>query len=328
MRQPESKIGRGFTLVELMVSITIIAILAATIMFGLSGVTNTAKIQRAKSQLARIHEILAEQWESYETRGVSFMGAPPTGNSQIDRLLGIRELIRLEMPDRVSDVDPQLSLANGVCRTGIALPSSARYFQQRAAALTSNYTNWTVQHQGSECLYMILSRAQIGDSNGLEFFSDREIGDTDNDGMPEILDPWGKPIQFIRWAPGFQGPSSYQTGDTTGGPDALDLVSVDPRLRDNVTTNDTYAVFPLVFSNGPDGEDNILADFGEEQSDGTVVSVLRYRDTDQDPFANNVIWRMSDPYCDFNGSLLGSLEDPNADTHLDNIYSHALDTKL
>ncbi len=330
MRQRQDTIRHGFTLVELMVAITIIAILATTILFGMAGVTNTAKVQRAKSQIARIHEILAEQWESYETRSVTFVGTPPTGNPQIDRLVGLRELIRLEMPDRVSDIQPRFALSgfpNPRPKSGIARPSRNLYFHNRAFALTK-YTNWTIQHQGAECLYMILSQAQIGDSNGLEFFSEREIGDTDNDGMPEILDPWGNPIQFVRWAPGFKGPSSYQTGDTGGGPDAMDLASADPRLRDDDTTNDTYAIFPLVFSNGPDGEDNILTDFGKRRSDGTVESVLRFRDTDRTPFANNVPWRMSDPYCVWQGQQLGQLEDPNSTAHLDNIYNQALDTKL
>ncbi|MEM1305264.1 MAG: hypothetical protein AAGG46_10225, partial [Planctomycetota bacterium] len=32
-------------------------------------------------------------------------------------------------------------------------------------------------------------------------------GDTDGDGAPEFLDGWGNPIQFLRWAPGFQSPA-------------------------------------------------------------------------------------------------------------------------
>ena len=28
-------------------------------------------------------------------------------------------------------------------------------------------------------------------------------GDTDEDGMKEILDAWGEPIVFLRWAPGY-----------------------------------------------------------------------------------------------------------------------------
>ena len=74
---------QAFTLVELMVSITIIVILATTVLYGMAGVQNTAKAARTKSQIARIHELIAEKWESYETRRISyqFPNNPFTGNS-------------------------------------------------------------------------------------------------------------------------------------------------------------------------------------------------------------------------------------------------------
>ena len=50
---------------------------------------------------------------------------------------------------------------------------------------------------------MILAGIREADATGLEAFEDSEIGDTDDDGMPEILDPWGRPIYFLRWAPGY-----------------------------------------------------------------------------------------------------------------------------
>ena len=42
-----------------------------------------------------------------------------------------------------------------------------------------------------------------GDKNALDFFMPDEIGDMDEDGMKEILDGWGTPIEFLRWAPGY-----------------------------------------------------------------------------------------------------------------------------
>ena len=30
-------------------------------------------------------------------------------------------------------------------------------------------------------------------------FSDREVKDTDGDGLPEFVDAWGQPLQFFRW---------------------------------------------------------------------------------------------------------------------------------
>jgi hypothetical protein len=39
--------------------------------------------------------------------------------------------------------------------------------------------------------------------NGLDFLHENEIGDTDGDGMLEILDAWGTPLTYIRWPAGF-----------------------------------------------------------------------------------------------------------------------------
>ena len=320
---------QGFTLVELMVSITIIVVLATTVLFGMAGVQNTAKAARTRSQIARIHEIIAEKWESYETRRLQFVAVPP-GDPQLIRLRALRELIRLEIPDRRTDVLPnqsliQVSANQFVGRTGIAQPTLSKYYISRVLA---NPNNWTKEFEDAECLYMILSRIQVGDSNGLEFFSEQEIGDFDGDGMPEILDAWGRPIRFLRWAPGYAnrniangyGISSYQSGDPVNNPDTMDLASADPRLRnDDVPANDTFALFPLIFSTGPDGEANILTDFDPE---------LVYRDTDSMPYHNFGLSLVSDPYVSQNGTWLGQVIDATKDGHIDNIYSHNLDTKL
>ena len=60
----------AFTLVELLVTITIITLLASIVLFGLAGVQQSARERRARAQVLRIHELIAEQWQSYETRRV------------------------------------------------------------------------------------------------------------------------------------------------------------------------------------------------------------------------------------------------------------------
>ncbi len=93
----------GFTLVELLVVIAIIALLASTLLVSLAGAKENARVARARSQIARIYEILIERWEWYQTRPLP-VRVPSVGNPAAFRLRVVRELMRMEMPDRRSDV--------------------------------------------------------------------------------------------------------------------------------------------------------------------------------------------------------------------------------
>jgi hypothetical protein len=44
---------------------------------------------------------------------------------------------------------------------------------------------------------------ECGDGDDSTQVGENDIGDTDGDGAPEFLDAWGQPIEFLRWAPGF-----------------------------------------------------------------------------------------------------------------------------
>jgi len=53
----------------------------------------------------------------------------------------------------------------------------------------------------SETLYAILVSGvgPLGSVFSPDDFSDREVQDTDHDGLPEFVDAWGQPLQFYRW---------------------------------------------------------------------------------------------------------------------------------
>jgi len=53
----------------------------------------------------------------------------------------------------------------------------------------------------SETLYAILVEGvgPLGSVFNRDDFSDKEVQDTDHDGLPEFVDAWGQPIQFYRW---------------------------------------------------------------------------------------------------------------------------------
>ena len=121
---------QAFTLVELLVVITIITILASTALFTLYGVREDVRETRTRTVIAKINELIMEKWESYRTRAVPIRipaGTNPRMAAAM-RLNAIRELMRMELPDRVTDLrmvtvppPPDLPFANNTLVGPVAL---------------------------------------------------------------------------------------------------------------------------------------------------------------------------------------------------------------
>lgn len=79
---------------------------------------------------------------------------------------------------------------------------------------------FTPEFQDAECLYAILHNTWDGDRRGTHFLNPSEIGDTDGDGFPEVLDAWGDPLQFQILVP--------RDSDGNGVLDLYDDRRVDP----------------------------------------------------------------------------------------------------
>jgi prepilin-type N-terminal cleavage/methylation domain-containing protein len=296
----------AFTLVELLVVVLIITILATIVLGAMFNAGEAARAARTRAQVAKINDLLAPLWEGYRTRRVPV--AIPNPNDRLQsaqlRLDGLRELMRLELPDRKSDVNDN--------PTYVSRPALSLAYKARATAASG----WTQQYQGAECLYMILSFIQDGDSNGLEFFKQTEIGDIDKDGMPEILDGWGRPIEFLRWPAGFTSdvsnsalqkpppPSSPVAGKEYASPDYFDPLA---SRGSPTTTPPTYYIFPLVYSAGADGKYDITSDFSTS---------VQYSSTTP---KNN-------PYVASGALKIGTPQGSNG--HLDNIHNHLIATGM
>ena len=70
-----------------------------------------------------------------------------------------------------------------------------------ASQILANLHAHTHNTARSETLYAILVEGvgPLGSVFNADDFSDREVQDTDHDGLPEFVDAWGQPIQFYRW---------------------------------------------------------------------------------------------------------------------------------
>jgi len=315
----------AFTLVELLVVMGVLAMLSSLVLVGLSSAAEQARVNRTRSQVQKIHELLMPRWESYRYRRVDPSKVANVRTRQASRVDKIRELMRIEMPDRMSDViDAPVSLNS--------TPALQLRYQRSitnatgAANFTAAKSIWTSDNESSECLYMILASIQDGETNGLDFFKQSEIGDTDGDDVPEILDAWGNPIFYIRWPYGYpviedtspvERRNALSSLNDRTTPDPYDPLNVrGGRTLDTSTTNpddyEHFVLFPLIFSAGPNGLYNIRT--GIEDSSGTA---LTYSGTT--PFNN--------PYMqDTSGSFtkrMGAILDDSGD-ELDNITNHVL----
>lgn len=319
---PKANQREGFTLTELLISIGIASLIASMLIVALGDAREKSRVARTRAQINYINSVLMTRWESFRTRPlpvqIDLNNAPSTMTDAEYigrmRLNGLRDLMRIELPDRKTDlldvdltVTPYTSTVNidpgGI--TQIPLPTVTRIFLRRVDGLDSaddlngidgapvvaDWAKWTVTHQGAECLYMILQsiRDEMGD--GLEFFRESEIRDTDNDGMLEVVDSWGNPIEFIRWPAGHV--SQLQDVDDDGdldrddaeiAPDIFDPLfidvagpdgvygtpadddsdgqtdEIDERLFAGSDDEKNYALFPLVISAGVDEDLDIVTD--------------------------------------------------------------------
>jgi len=252
----------AFTLIELLVTMVIISIVTGLSLAGLASSRQRAKIDKTKSTIRKLHEIVMPQYESYLSRRVA--ATTPTA-----RLAAVRLLMVQEMPDQWPDVywledqNNNNSLDPGEDANGngmldmpppTATASSFRFATYHTALARSTVSNWSSQsstYEGAECLAMIVTRGGFSDG-ATEVFRTDEMGDIDSDGAPEFWDGWGRPIGFFRWAAGFS--SIVQVQNSVVNPDPLDPFRVSTSMPyPSGPTQTDYALVPLIYSSGPGG---------------------------------------------------------------------------
>lgn len=240
----------GFTLVELMVTIVIIAMLASLTLAGLAVAQHRSKADKTRSTIRKLHEIVVPQYESFLRRRVPLTGT----NLAAARLTGVRTISLVRMPDSKLDMATSGSCISGTFASGTPIPDFAwdgvarAYGAIRAALPVTNPDRFP----SSECLYMIVSRG-LPEPDAMEQFRADEIGDADGDRAPEFQDGWRQPIMFVRWPVGYS--SVIQTQNAAVQPDPFDPSRVSTQVNYPVgNLQRDYAVIPLICSAGADGE--------------------------------------------------------------------------
>ncbi len=217
----------GFTLIELLITISIIALMASMLGIAVYSAQETAKEAKTRQLIAKLDAIIKNRWEQYRTRRVPVsIPAPDTTNATnykawklnvaLLKMYALRDLMRMELPDRWKDVTNvpvapiTFNAASNNPQSFLAAPQlPGRPFLKRICDMSRPRENQidlrpqTIM-QGAECLYLIVMAALAEEGDAREVFRPSDIQDTDGDSIPEFVDAWGKPIKFLRWAPGFQ----------------------------------------------------------------------------------------------------------------------------
>lgn len=245
---------RAFTLIELVVVIVILAILASLTLSGLNGARQRAKIDKTRSTIRKLHEIVMPIYEGYVERRITPAIDPTTGLPIANKtrvaqiqVYAKRFIMATDLPDLWDDAWS----ASGSSYSKFPSTSNFRSPNARYQAIGTNKLSGlsdptlAMAYESAECLQMIVVRGGYS-ADAVEQFRSDEIGDVDGDGLPEFVDGWGRPISFIRWPAGFDK-SVVQSLTVSGPPDPIDPLGV----TDATKGYPDRALIPLIYSGGP-----------------------------------------------------------------------------
>jgi prepilin-type N-terminal cleavage/methylation domain-containing protein len=335
----------GFTLVELLVVVSIIGSIGAMLTVALRGSQRQALSTRCQNELLNYSQVIQNRIAAISFSEIGEQPAfvsldssmPPVAtiesrDASLKKLLLRRDFARMVLPERRADLyypPATIQYREQVGNSGLftaavtkARPPkewtlmrelaglhSQRVLDATTGGLTRPVTNsavdaiaeyqrggptannafrdlcrenvragretWTAEHESAECLFLILSTTRSGrGSFAIDDVPRRSIGDTDEDGVKEILDPWGQPVVFMRSPIGLPVKSLGVYEQVNGverfyqSPDPFDFLVSDYRysaeLYQSSVTGDELSQFlrssspafvpPVIVSSGADRE--------------------------------------------------------------------------
>jgi len=220
-----SRCAPGFSLVELLVVITIILVMMALAGAGVSAARSSQRSQATRALIAKLDAIVSRQYAGYGSLEL------PGGSPQT-RGVDLRQRVTRDMPDRWTDVEAMAANPTGL---------TSRHQRAYVAVWNSMPTKPSPTYAGAECLFMIIMRGGLANCLDCTDLAAEKIADEDGDGAFEFHDGWGNPIGYILWPAALELPADSGTKFFT-----------QTAPFSNPTSGRTMR--PVIYSPGPDGE--------------------------------------------------------------------------
>jgi len=309
-----AKTRHGFTLVELLIVIAIIAVLMGLSLSVMSGLTSQAEQEATNATIRKLDGLLQQRMEAFDR---AFTGAREDAAVRIvnsllatQQIFGVRQEVmeilakkrsfRFEFPQRFAErlleehganLDspvPQVSFIDAnnnkislpdslyyaiaapaarqrLADIGITAPTPTELMDHPAEGVLTRFKRHRPETESAELLYFALTSST---SYGVpqvdtDYFTNREVADTDGDGLPEFIDAWGFPLRFYRWPTrliDITAPNPFQPvlSDPADSTDTRTIATAERQITQLVFRG--LAAPPVVMPNGALPRDVLLID--------------------------------------------------------------------
>ena len=248
----------GFTIVELMIVIAIVALLAG-ISFGvIAGMLANAKETATRATIAKVDGMLKSQisgfYKQLDPRSQETQTLAGKFRSPPYRLTPDRDTsIVLATKAAFLRLYPQnLYEAAGFDRlpeTRDDIPLFFEWLKDHHPGSSVHNPNANSAADSSELLYLAVTEGKVvgGPANADGDLTAAETGDTDGDGWTEILDAWGNPLRFYRWPTRLVNPFGFIGSRHDGAGDPNGIAVTDTSIDLASGTGNSFSFLPTPF---------------------------------------------------------------------------------